>query len=338
MIIEFRNSLYKNNDIVLNDNAVLGYFNLIVLRPNEFYCQKLPFFTDNEYNVFIADLCGNNLEEITENSFFSFDYIEFSAAGGVDFYGQNVIIKIVNNVNPTDVWYSNPILITDEFYSKDIVYKNISDNYFQRAGLNAYFTRAIQESEVKSYVQESGNKVTGKSTFTEFRKYFFELIDNFNYRNINKALANSNVYLENLRVTDKPLLKDSDILGHTNIFNSELTASVNYNDVFEYKFQNAEPLNVINYYPNSIYTLSNIENRVTLIFNHEVNSTSTSIIKLFKDGLFYSNLDLIQISSNTFEQVFNFTENGEYRDWETDRKSTRLNSSHSAKTRMPSSA
>ena len=31
------------------------------------------------------------------------------------------------------------------------------------------------------------------------------------------------------------------------------------------------------------------------------------------------------------------TEQG-YRDWETDRKSTRLNSSHSAKSRMPSSA
>ena len=29
---------------------------------------------------------------------------------------------------------------------------------------------------------------------------------------------------------------------------------------------------------------------------------------------------------------------GLYRDWETDRKSTRLNSSHSAKSRMPSSA
>ena len=29
---------------------------------------------------------------------------------------------------------------------------------------------------------------------------------------------------------------------------------------------------------------------------------------------------------------------GEYRDWETDRRSTRLNSSHSAKSRMPSSA
>ena len=30
--------------------------------------------------------------------------------------------------------------------------------------------------------------------------------------------------------------------------------------------------------------------------------------------------------------------NGTYRDWETDRKCTRLNSSHSAKSRMPSSA
>ena len=33
----------------------------------------------------------------------------------------------------------------------------------------------------------------------------------------------------------------------------------------------------------------------------------------------------------------NYTKSG-YRDWETDRKSTRLNSSHSAKSRMPSSA
>ena len=38
--------------------------------------------------------------------------------------------------------------------------------------------------------------------------------------------------------------------------------------------------------------------------------------------------------------TFGSTENtmSTYRDWETDRKSTRLNSSHSAKSRMPSSA
>ena len=46
--------------------------------------------------------------------------------------------------------------------------------------------------------------------------------------------------------------------------------------------------------------------------------------------------DLIEHWGFTYETCgFNW-EN--YRDWETDRKSTRLNSSHSAKSRMPSSA
>ena len=45
-----------------------------------------------------------------------------------------------------------------------------------------------------------------------------------------------------------------------------------------------------------------------------------------------------------FDDLFGYDDDGtanddlRYRDWETDRKSTRLNSSHSAKSRMPSSA
>ena len=65
-------------------------------------------------------------------------------------------------------------------------------------------------------------------------------------------------------------------------------------------------------------------------------------------------INLIDIFGQTlvddFNAVFTFPEDGreytmrlangseDYRDWETDRKSTRLNSSHSAKSRMPSSA
>ena len=42
---------------------------------------------------------------------------------------------------------------------------------------------------------------------------------------------------------------------------------------------------------------------------------------------------------NIIEQELDIVEKKAiYRDWETDRKSTRLNSSHSAKSRMPSSA
>ena len=44
-----------------------------------------------------------------------------------------------------------------------------------------------------------------------------------------------------------------------------------------------------------------------------------------------------KIGGERIENVKRYT-GGNYRDWETDRKSTRLNSSHSAKSRMPSSA
>ena len=48
-----------------------------------------------------------------------------------------------------------------------------------------------------------------------------------------------------------------------------------------------------------------------------------------------SEIDKLIASLNLAKEYFQ--KNG-YRDWETDRKSTRLNSSHSAKSRMPSSA
>ena len=310
MIIQFRNSLYNNKALDLNANAEIGYLNQIILRPNTFYCQKLPFLTDDEYSVFVADLCGNNLQEITNDCYFSLDYIEFASV--YDFEADVVIIKIVNNINPNDIWFSNPLLITANFLTTEIDYKDITDSYMQSAGVKAYFTRAVQESEVKTYVQESGTKVSGKATFTEMRKYIFEKLDNFVYRRLNLALARSIVYLDTLRITDKPLMKDGDISGSQNTFQSELTASVNYNDTYIRTFQLAESLDLSSYYPDAIYTLSGIESRITLIFNHNIDSVSSSIIKLYKDGLFYANLDLIQINNTTFEQVYNFTENGNY--------------------------
>jgi hypothetical protein len=308
MILGFRNKLHDTHSLYMNGNASIGYLNQIILRPNTMYCQKLPFLNDEEYTVYVADLCGNNLEEI--ESFFSLDYLEFASLK--DFEAETVIIKIVNDINPNEVWFSRPLLITDSFYSADLIYKNISDSYFQRIGVNAFFTRAIQESEVSTYVQESGNKVSGKATFTEMRKYIFEKLDNYAYRQINYILANTIVYLDSYRVTDKPLLSDADIDGTTNVFQSEFTASVNYNDTFEYSLQIASPLDLFNYYPNAIYTLSSIEDRITLIFNKEITSLGSGIVELRKEVSLYANLNLSQINGNTFEQIFNFTENGDY--------------------------
>ena len=52
-------------------------------------------------------------------------------------------------------------------------------------------------------------------------------------------------------------------------------------------------------------------------------------------------VDRLGVTRDTLEGIYQksaYYRVGTYRDWETDRKSTRLNSSHSAKSRMPSSA
>ena len=46
----------------------------------------------------------------------------------------------------------------------------------------------------------------------------------------------------------------------------------------------------------------------------------------------------IRIANDKHKELMAMWQWAQYRDWETDRKSTRLNSSHSAKSRMPSSA
>ena len=76
-----------------------------------------------------------------------------------------------------------------------------------------------------------------------------------------------------------------------------------------------------------------------------MNVEPTAIIKVCMGlGVFVSinqriDAEIIELVAGEFDYEVQFTTITEqYRDWETDRKSTRLNSSHSGESRMPSSA
>ena len=75
---------------------------------------------------------------------------------------------------------------------------------------------------------------------------------------------------------------------------------------------------------------------MTLTIDDE-NYTNLANICSTKIGLL-SKLDIFFAKSKMLFTLNPSTFSNGYRDWETDRKSTRLNSSHSAKSRMPSSA
>ena len=146
------------------------------------------------------------------------------------------------------------------------------------------------------------------------RKYVFEMLDNFVYRRLNLLLAKTQVYVQGIRVTDKPLLKDSDIQGNQNTFSSEFVGAVNYNDTYTRTLQIAQPLQLVSNYPNSIYTLDTINDLIQLVFNHDIDTDNEDLkISLYKDDVFISYLDLIKINFTTFEQVYNFVSNGSYK-------------------------
>ena len=114
-------------------------------------------------------------------------------------------------------------------------------------------------------------------------------------------------------------------------------------------------------YPNSrLNSISSSEKRSNAIKNNwkdpsYVNSHSESSKRMWKNEDFKNNMSNIasanmsnnwknsefreNVSSAARNTITNRWNNDEgYRDWETDRKSTRLNSSHITRSRMPSSA
>ena len=76
----------------------------------------------------------------------------------------------------------------------------------------------------------------------------------------------------------------------------------------------------------------------------DISEEDAESLQRFKEIAHKNGLSQEQFNSllSDFKEAFPYnTEDpvsNSYRDWETDRKSTRLNSSHSAKSRMPSSA
>ena len=68
--------------------------------------------------------------------------------------------------------------------------------------------------------------------------------------------------------------------------------------------------------------------------NETVTYSLESVLKEIKDSIKEVNQKVDTLQKDVNQKIDTL----QYRDWETDRKSTRLNSSHSAKSRMPSSA
>ena len=270
----------------INTNAEILYFDSILLNPTEWYTQ-----------ISNVDLTGQTLKlidcngiELQEVLFFNDEkYFEFII---LNTYYQPIRLK--STINSID-YISNPFVCYESQDTLRLDYKY--KDYYQSIRLNGYFTSVENESNVSTYVKETGTKLSGFSTITVKKKYNFDRISNHVFIATNQALAFPTVYANFERITDKPLLKGGEIEGRTNEFSSELQGAVDIDDVYNFELQIAPRLVLISTTPQGFYTLSSFENNYQLIFNHNV-TEQTGQIKVFKDDVFFLNLNVTNIIGN----------------------------------------
>ena len=139
--------------------------------------------------------------------------------------------------------------------------------------------------------------------------------------NWNLAYTNNHAHA-NKSLIDDFSQSDNDVLDHLSVVNGKLKVDI---DLRSGWFRSGGTTGWINdTYGGGIYM------------------TDTTYVKVYNNKAFWVDNGIIALGGESrFSWGSTFTDpddSSDYRDWETDRKSTRLNSSHSAKSRMPSSA
>ena len=303
--MKFQPFIQFNANQHINTNAEILYFDSIILNPSEWYTQYTNIDLTGQ-TLKLVDCDGVELQDVL---FFNDEkYFEFIIQ---NIYYQQVRLKTtINNIE----YLSNYFVCYEEKKTVSIHYKY--QDYYQNIRLNGYFTTCDNESNVATYVKETGTKLSGFSTITDYKNFKFDNIDNHTFRALNQALSFPTVYVNLERCTDKPLLKATEeVEGSSNFFASSFKGAIDLDDIHTPSLQIAPPLQLLNSTPNGIYTLTSFINLFELTFNHNVAEQSGQIkliveteeeseVPLFVDTI---NNEVVTLDTPVFTFV-----NGEY--------------------------
>lgn len=265
----------------LNTNAKIKYFDAICLKPFEWYCQTIDVELTNTDLVEVVDCNGVVLEEVVY--FTSGLFFEFVLQNE---YYQQIRLKATTS---NSVYFSNPFVCYENELTLRFDYK--LNDFYQSIRVQGIRTTMPNTSQVDTYVESRGIELSGYSTLTTRQNYIFDHLDNFTVLAINEALAYETIYIDGIRITNKPLLKDGEINGQTNQLQSETQGAVDLFDVYEPSLQIAPPLQLISATPQGIYTINSFG--VTVIngfahfifeFNYPINVNSFGVVQLTSNG------------------------------------------------------
>src|SRR5690606_314093 len=243
---------------------------------------------EGDYEVHIVDIFGNVLEDVTEHIFIE----EFTDYNGntqlkieiinirTDYYGRAVNFRFTHTTSDA-IYYTNAVLITNKNIERTVRYDYWNDEtidetdystaqYKQSIRLTTIYKNPVNNSENTEYYQIS----TGRNISTRYLEklghaYLVENMDLFTYSRLLKLFKVSNVYMDGIRVTDKPILGTGERFGNSTLITSNFDVYFNENDTYSYEFQIYEGLQAIEFIPlgNYAYNISDIESSVEFNVN-----------------------------------------------------------------------
>jgi len=233
-------SFIKLDKEKLSENPAISqinYADCIQLATDETYLQVTDntdgIAFDGDFSVFVDE----TYDITSKVNIYEFDnQIAFELKNiGKDFGFKPVRLKFVKTTG-SDVWYSNELLITDEFIEETtrFDYRNEGENFTKSIRLRCFYDRLSNETEIKDYYQiTSGNTISARALFKEATHYKFISLDPFCFRRINKLLINDVIYIDSYRMTNKTSIKGTERVGYSNLYDtSEFTAYINFNDKY----------------------------------------------------------------------------------------------------------
>lgn len=272
--------------------SLLENYEQIIISPTGVCLQKsnnpqgISF--DGLVKVSFVDLCGNEIQDITINTAIT----EVIDANGIpqiyfeiinteiDHYSQPLCLKFKSTVSD-NVWYSNPILVTDSITTTNFQYKNFGDLFYQSIQLATYFDVFNATSNSESYTSFDGIKRTSRLINTEFRKYKFDYCTNFTYRRLNALLGSNVIYANGFLVTDKQTIESEERQGDTDWFSVEFSLATDFTQTKAVEFQIFETFNYTSFSPIFANVLPQQELKGTL---NKPFTLQSGVIRLFKNG------------------------------------------------------
>jgi hypothetical protein len=147
----------------------------------------------------------------------------------------------------------------------------VESGFKQSIRLRCELSDIINNSEVGEYYQISnGNTISTRPLKKLQKSFIIENFDIFTFYRFQELLFHDVIYVDGIRLTDKPIIESGGRIGRTNMIKGSFNAYFNNNDTYTYEYQIFEGLQITAFEPTGNTIICGTLTQIVYTFNRNV--------------------------------------------------------------------